>query len=109
MAIELTERAGQEVQAIFAQRQLPADTCLRVAIRGGGCAGFSYVMDLADSPAPDDEVFTSQGVRVVCDPKSYLYLNGTVIDFADELMGRHFVFNNPLASTTCRCGASFSG
>ena len=108
MAIQLTERAAQEVKTILDQQKLPATTCLRIGVRGGGCAGFSYVLDLTDKPAEDDEQFTSQGVRIVCDPKSYIYLIGTTIDFRDEMMGRSFVFNNPQATGTCGCGGSFT-
>ena len=81
---------------------------LRVGVKGGGCSGFSYVLDLTETEKETDEVFEQHGIKVVCDPKSLLYLNGTTVDFKDELMGRGFVFNNPNASTTCGCGSSFS-
>jgi len=108
MAIEITERAAGEFQRILSEQGLPKDTCLRASIKGGGCSGFIYTLDLARQPDEFDEVFESNGVRIVCDPKSYLYLNGTTIDFRDELMGRGFVFNNPNAKQTCGCGASFA-
>ena len=81
---------------------------LRVGVKGGGCSGFSYILDLTEQNDDNDEQFEVQGVRVICDPKSYLYLNGTTIDFKDEIMGRGFVFSNPNASSTCGCGSSFS-
>ena len=65
-------------------------------------------MDLTEQFRDTDEAFEVNGVRVVCDPKSYLYLNGTNIDFKDEVMGRGFVFNNPNATSSCGCGSSFS-
>ena len=108
MAITLTERAGSEIKRAFEEQNMPEDACLRLAVKGGGCGGFSYVLDVTDRPAEDDEVFVSQGVRIVCDPKSRLYLDGTEVDFNDELMKRGFVFNNPNAKGRCGCGASFS-
>ena len=108
MAITLTERAGTEVKRAFEENKMPEGSCLRLAVKGGGCGGFSYFLDVTDQPAEDDEVFVSQGVQVVCDPKSYLYLDGTEVDFNDELMKRGFVFNNPNAKGSCGCGASFS-
>ena len=137
MAVTLTETAAREVCSILKQQNLDPETIrLRVGVKGGGCSGFSYLLDLTESQRDTDEVWEhtytfqpagagaagegSGGVatagggepetftlRVVCDPKSYLYLNGTVVDFKDELMGRGFVFNNPNASSTCGCGSSF--
>ena len=109
MALELTERAAQEVKTIFQQQNLDlADTFLRLGAKGGGCSGFSYALDMTDTKSEHDEEFESHGVKIVCDPKSYLYINGTTLDFKDELMGRGFVFNNPNATGTCNCGDSFS-
>ncbi|MCG3177887.1 MAG: Iron-sulfur cluster insertion protein ErpA [Phycisphaerae bacterium] len=108
MAIELTERAAEEVKTILKQQSLSDETCLRVGVRGGGCSGFSYMLDLVEKASDEDEVLDSHGVKLVCDSKSYLYLNGTTIDFRDEVMGRGFVFNNPNATSTCGCGSSFT-
>jgi iron-sulfur cluster assembly protein len=109
MAIELTDTAAGEIQTIIDKEELDTEkVCLRVGVRGGGCSGFSYLLDLTEQADEQDEVFSKQGVRVVCDPKSYLYLNGTTIDFKDEIMGRGFVFSNPNASSTCGCGSSFT-
>lgn len=108
MAITLTERAAKQIRKLFAEGKMPEGTCLRVGIKGGGCSGFNYVLNVADKPAEDDEVFTSNDVRMVVDPKSYLYLNGTEIDYDEVLMGRGFVFKNPNAKDSCSCGASFS-
>lgn len=109
MPITLTETAAREVSTIIKQQELDAQKIrLRVGVKGGGCSGFSYILDLTENAKDTDELFEQHGVRVVCDPKSYLYLNGTTIDFKDEIMGRGFVFQNPNASTTCGCGSSFS-
>ncbi len=109
MAIHLTETAAKEISTIIEQQELDAEKIrLRVGVKGGGCSGFSYLLDLTEQHRDNDEVFEEHGVRIVCDPKSYLYLNGTTIDFKDEVMGRGFVFNNPNATTTCGCGSSFS-
>lgn len=108
MAITLTERAAQEIDKIKQQNELADDVCLRIGIKGGGCSGFSYVLDITDAPAEGDEVFESHGVRIVVDPKSYLYLSGTEVDYKDGIMDRGFVFKNPNATGSCGCGASFS-
>jgi iron-sulfur cluster assembly protein len=130
MAVTVTETAAREVWQILKQQSLdPKTTCLRVGVKGGGCSGFSYLLDLTENQRDTDELWEfsyefqpagagaaeaggegsaeSFTLRVVCDPKSYLYLNGTVVDFKDELMGRGFVFNNPNATSTCGCGSSF--
>ena len=108
MAVTLTERAAEEVRSIIKEQDLGENTMLRVGVKGGGCSGFSYALDLVDTKGDQDEMFDCFGVHVVCDPKSYLYLNGTEVDFKDEVMGRGFVFNNPNATSSCGCGSSFS-
>ena len=108
MAITLTERTAERIKAIFKERQMPDGGILRVGIKGGGCSGFSYTLDVCTKPAKDDELFESHGVRIVCDPKSHLYLNGTEVDYNDDLLKGGFVFNNPNAKRSCGCGASFS-
>ena len=109
MGIELTETAAREVRSIIEQQSLDEQkTRLRVGVRGGGCSGFSYILDLTEQYGDNDEQCDRHGIGIVCDPKSYLYLNGTTIDFKDEIMGRGFVFSNPNATTTCGCGSSFS-
>lgn len=105
----LTPTAAKEIMKIIAEQELdPAKVRLRVGVKGGGCSGFSYVLDLTESQKPHDEVFEHHGVTIICDPKSLLYLNGTTVDFKDEIMGRGFVFQNPNATTSCGCGSSFS-
>lgn len=109
MPINLSDTATREIKSIIEQQELDAEAVkLRVGVKGGGCSGFSYLLDLTETQRDNDEEFEVEGLRVVCDPKSYLYLNGTSIDFKDEVMGRGFVFNNPNATSTCGCGSSFS-
>lgn len=109
MAVTLTETAAREIKSIIEQQELDAESIrLRVGVKGGGCSGFSYLLDLTEQSRETDESFEQHGVTIVCDPKSYLYLNGTTVDFKDEVMGRGFVFNNPNANNTCGCGSSFS-
>ncbi|TVQ63246.1 MAG: iron-sulfur cluster insertion protein ErpA [Phycisphaerales bacterium] len=105
----LTELAAREIRRIVDEQELDKDKVrLRVGVKGGGCSGFSYVLDLTETEKETDEVFEHHGIKLVCDPKSLLYLSGTTVDFRDEVMGRGFVFNNPNATTSCGCGSSFS-
>lgn len=106
--IGVTERAAKEVARIIDEQKLPDGTALRVGVKGGGCSGFSYTLGFDDSVSDVDQITEANGVRVVCDPKSFLYLNGTDIDFEDNLMGRGFKFGNPNAAKSCGCGESFS-
>jgi iron-sulfur cluster assembly protein len=86
------------------------DLCLRVGVRQGGCSGMSYMMDFEDisNIREDDEVFDYDGFKVVCDPKSMLYLYGLTLDYSNALIGGGFQFTNPNASQTCGCGKSFT-
>ena len=107
--IKLSETAAREIKQIIKQQELDESNIhLRVGVKGGGCSGFSYLLDLTETTRDTDETFEQHGVRIVCDPKSFLYLGGTSIDFKDEVMGRGFVFNNPNATSSCGCGSSFS-
>ncbi len=106
--ISITERARNEVRRIIEEQNLSDATALRVGVKGGGCSGFSYTLGFYDQVNDMDQINEVEGVRVVCDPKSFLYLNGTQIDFEESLMGRGFKFANPNASNSCGCGESFS-
>ncbi len=108
MSVSLTERAAEEVKTIIEQQDLAGDIYLRMGVKGGGCSGFSYALDLTEQKNETDEVWDMHGIKVICDPKSFLYLSGVTVDFKDEVMGRGFVFNNPNASGTCGCGSSFT-
>jgi iron-sulfur cluster assembly protein len=106
--ISLTERAAKEVRKIVQEQKLPEATALRVGVKGGGCSGFSYTLGFDDQIGEIDQVFECHGIKVVCDPKSFLYLNETQVDFEESLMGRGFKFGNPNAAKSCGCGESFS-
>ena len=106
--ISMTERAVKEVRRIFEEQSLPDVTVLRVGVKGGGCSGFSYTLGFDDKLSEVDQISEYEGLRIACDPKSFLYLNGTELDFEESLMGRGFKFGNPNASKTCGCGESFS-
>ncbi len=108
-AIILTPLAAKEISRIISEQELdPQKVRLRVGVKGGGCSGFSYILDLTETQKDSDEVFEQHGIAIIVDPKSLLYLGGTTVDFKDEIMGRGFVFNNPNANTSCGCGSSFS-
>ena len=111
MAIILSEKAAEEIKGIIKQQGLSEEaTRLRVGVKGGGCSGFSYVLDLTEENLVDsDEELESRGIRIVVDNKSLLYLEGTEIDYkTNGMIGGGFVFKNPNATTTCGCGSSFS-
>lgn len=106
--VTLTELAAKEVKLIMASQSIGEPAFLRVGVKGGGCAGFNFTLDLTDHKDEQDEEFESHGVTVICDAKSHIYLNGTTVDFKDELMGRGFAFDNPNSTGKCGCGSSFS-
>lgn len=81
---------------------------LRISVEGGGCSGFSYKFDLVEGMAADDLVFEKNGARVIVDPVSIEYMDGSELDFIDNLMGQSFQIKNPLATASCGCGTSFS-
>lgn len=109
MALTLTEKASGEVKRIIGEQNLPSTTVLRVGVKGGGCSGFEYLLgfdEVADELA--DVVSEWYGIRVACDQKSVMYLDGMEVDFYDGLEKRGFVFNNPNATKSCGCGTSFT-
>ena len=117
MSLIVTKLAAKEINSIMSQQSLdPASAHLRVGVKGGGCSGFSYILDLTETKKEGDEQWNFEyelegdpfTLQVICDPKSLIYLNGTSIDFRDEIMGRGFVFENPNASSSCGCGSSFA-
>ena len=106
--IAITDKATTDVRRIIEEQNLPDGTALRVGVKGGGCSGFSYTLGFDDQVSETDQISEHEGIKIVCDPKSFLYLNGTELDFEDNLMGRGFKFQNPNASKSCGCGESFS-
>jgi iron-sulfur cluster assembly protein len=107
--IVLTERAAKEILRVIAEQGFPATTWVRIGAKGGGCSGFTYVLDFdQNGPTEFDMTFPQYGVNVVVDKKSEFFMGGTMLDFNDGLLDRGFVFKNPQASGTCGCGTSFS-
>lgn len=110
MAVDVTERAINEIRKASSTRATRPKG-LRVGIRGGGCTGFSYLFEWSDSePRPEDKVlsFEDGAVRVFIDPKSFVYLDGSTLEYSTTLMARGFKFINPKVKTTCGCGESVS-
>lgn len=103
----LTESAIEKLKEIIAEENNP-NIKLRVFVQGGGCAGFSYGFTLDEETNEDDWDQDHGGVRVLVDSMSYQYLQGSTINYKDDLMGASFVIDNPQAVTTCGCGSSFS-
>ena len=106
--ITLTPTAAQEVKRLIEKEQKP-NLGLRLGVKGGGCSGLSYVMAIDEAvPKQYDTVFEQEGIKVLVDAKSHLYLDGTTVDFKSSLMGGGFEFSNPLAKKSCGCGTSFT-
>jgi iron-sulfur cluster assembly protein len=112
--VRLTELAAKYVRQYMAKTDSPDTQYLFLGVKGGGCSGLTYVLDLRDersAPVPEtDEVFESNGILIVCDLKSYMVgnLTGTTIDYQEGLMGAGFTFKNPNAKHSCGCGSSYS-
>jgi iron-sulfur cluster assembly protein len=108
MAVLLSEKAASEVKRIMQDQKLDETMVLRVGVAGGGCSGFQYNLGF-DNKFDDkaDSKYESHGVTVVVDKKSYLFLDGTTVDFYEGLEKRGFTFENPNAVKSCGCGSSF--
>jgi iron-sulfur cluster assembly protein len=104
--ITITDVAARELRRLLSQQENP-NTALRVFVSPGGCSGMSYGMAFDDESQEGDEVLESDGVRVCVDEMSAMYLSGSEIDFADQLMGGGFTIHNPNAVRSCACGHSF--
>ena len=107
LTISIDKDAATHVRAFAEQSGMPGAN-LRVAVKGGGCAGMTYVLDLVNEPKKDDKIIEEHGMELYVDRKSYIFLAGTVLEYSGGLNGKGFVFNNPNAKTTCGCGTSFS-
>jgi iron-sulfur cluster insertion protein len=99
----VSESAANRIKSI-----LGAKAGLRVAVDGGGCSGFQYSFSIEDKAEPDDLVFEKDGAKVLVDPSSINFMEGSVLDFVDDLMGESFRVKNPLVKSACGCGTSFS-
>ena len=105
MSITLTESAAKHVANHLSRRGKGLG--LRLGVRTTGCSGLAYKLEYVDELAPEDQVFESAGVKIIIDPKSLAYLDGTELDFAREGLNEGFRFNNPNAKDECGCGESF--
>jgi iron-sulfur cluster assembly protein len=106
MSIQITPAASDRMRSFLAQA--PEATGVRFSVKRMGCSGFGYVVDLAGSVAPEDQVMDIDGIRVVVDPKSLPLVDGTLIDFQRQGLNASFVFHNPNATGECGCGESFT-
>ena len=105
--IEITDVAAQKIQSLMTKQGI-TEGGLRVGVKGGGCSGLSYQLEFDNEIGPHDKKFDIDGVQVVCDKKSYLYLNGTTLDYVTQGLQGGFTFVNPSAKSSCGCGTSFS-
>ncbi len=104
----VADSAKQKISTLMNEAGLTAEHFVRVSVTSGGCSGLSYNLDFDNASLPDDQVFEDNGVKVVTDLKSFLYLCNTTLEFSGGLNGKGFSFNNPNASRTCGCGESFA-
>ena len=106
MAITLTEKAAQRVEKYLESRGKGVG--LKLAVKTTGCSGKAYVLEFADEIPSDDHIFESHGIKIMVDPKSLIYIDGTELDFAREGLNEGFQFNNPNVKDNCGCGESFT-
>ncbi|MDJ0834961.1 MAG: iron-sulfur cluster assembly accessory protein [Acidobacteriota bacterium] len=105
--ITLTEAAQLELSRILSQEG-QGKTGIRLGVKGGGCSGFTYVMDFADGPRENDKVFNAERTPIYIDPKSLMMVQGIEIDYTTDMFNRSFKFSNPNATASCGCGTSFA-
>jgi iron-sulfur cluster assembly protein len=107
MAVNLSEAAMKQAKQIMAAQNLE-NVFLRMGVKGGGCSGLSYSLEFDTEIGQHDKTFDIDGIKVVVDAKSYLYLNGTTLDYVTQGLTGGFTFVNPQAKSSCGCGTSFS-
>ncbi len=105
--ITLSDRAAEEIKGLLEKQNKP-EAMLRVFVSGGGCSGFQYGMSLEDAAMEGDQQTEVNGVKVIVDPRSAMYIQGAEVDFVDNLMGGGFKIDNPNAASSCGCGTSFT-
>jgi iron-sulfur cluster assembly protein len=105
--VNVTPKAVEKIRQAFAREGVSGGG-LRLGVLGGGCSGLSYQFKYEPKPRPSDQIFEYDGVKVIIDPKSFLYLDGMTLDYKESLMYSGFVFDNPHAKKSCGCGTSFS-
>jgi len=104
--IELTERAARRISEIMEGE--PQGSMLRISVNGGGCSGFQYAFDIDRTQNEDDVVVERDGAAILVDQISLQYMDGSIVDFVDDLIGQSFQIRNPQATASCGCGVSFS-
>jgi len=104
--VTLTDIAADKVRGFLSSQESEGEVGLRVGVRGGGCSGFQYALAL-DEQKEDDHVFDHDGIRLLVDPASLQYVDGSQVDFTESLMGSGFEVNNPNVVAACGCGSSF--
>ena len=108
MALKVSDAAVKQLKELKQAQSLGDDVFLRMRVKGGGCSGMSYALEFDNEFGPEDREFQIDRVRVVCDKKSYLYLNETMLDYVQQGLTGGFTFVNPNAKSSCGCGSSFS-
>jgi iron-sulfur cluster assembly protein len=106
--IQVTDEAKVKLLALMKEEGKDSDAFVRVGVNSGGCSGLSYDLGFDNNENEDDKSFENNGIKIVVNKKSYLYLIGTILEYSGGLNGKGFVFNNPNASRTCGCGESFA-
>lgn len=108
-SIKISDSAKARILQILSEKkEAGSNSFLRVSVVSGGCSGLSYKLDFDSEERPKDQIFEDNGIKIVSDIKSLLYLLGTTLEFSEGLEGKGFYFNNPNASRTCACGESFA-
>jgi iron-sulfur cluster assembly protein len=109
MSIELTDKAAAKINRTLEEHDMdPERGYLRIGVRGGGCSGFSYTLELTDELDQDEQTFQSAGVNIACSKENLQFLDGLTVDFDDSELRSGFIFDNPNAARRCGCGASFA-
>ena len=107
--IKVSDQAKQKaIQLMTEDGFNPFEDFIRVGVKSGGCSGLEYILNFDNQKTETDQIFEDNGIKVIIEKKSILYLAGTILEFSGGLNGKGFVFNNPNASRTCGCGESFS-
>ena len=105
--IQVTPKAAEKIRMFAGKQGLGEGFALRVAVKGGGCSGLMYMLDIVKGPEAEDKIIEAHGVRVCVPKKAYVFVAGMTLDFSDGLNGKGFTFENPNAKKTCGCGNSF--
>ncbi len=108
LGVEITEKAAEKIKYFAEKDGITDNVGLRVAVKGGGCSGMTYDLNITGEELESDKVVEQHGIKVLVDKKSYIFLVGTILDFSDGLNGKGFHFENPNAKKSCGCGTSFS-